>query len=391
MMAVLAHLQEASKRDGMKEDALQEAVFAISNAYSLNIHNAATKERYPLNALSLVDIFKAGRAQLLPSTEANGSVPRTVPTPSEKRDVDDSTTVKMDEGFSKFVSRLKETTTFLKGVEEGTPEYDQRLRRAREKYDAKRAEKKNRSAPPPPGAVQSSKSSIDPSVKKEAEELKARGNSELKAKNYEAALDLYTKCIQLDGSNAVYYSNRAAANVLLSRFTEAVDDCKRAIGLDSKFLRPRERLASAYKYLGMTTNEIDALKGAIRLDPSNRTLAGHLADAEGRLANENNSAARDGGSAGAGNPMASMFGGMPVDASSINQMARSFGVNIPDETIDSFMNSGAMNHMATMMQQNPEMMQRAMQTMMGGGFPGMGGGNGNDGAVGQNPSNGDEG
>ena len=44
-----------------------------------------------------------------------------------------------------------------------------------------------------------------------AEEFKAAGNTAFQAGDFKAAIDHYTRAIDLDGTNHVYYSNRSAA------------------------------------------------------------------------------------------------------------------------------------------------------------------------------------
>lgn len=380
MMAVLNHLQEASKKDDMKSESLQEAIFAISNAYSLNMHNSATKERYPLNGLSLIDVFMAGRAKLLDHSsparnEENKSV---APESTNIRDNHDQDEVDNDAGFNKFVQRLKDTTTFFKGIEVGSAEYSRRISRAREKYDSKRLDKKAQTA---------KVAEKTPEVKSEniakAESLKIEGNAQLKAKNHQEALDLYSKCIELDPNNAVYYSNRAAANLLLSRFVEAVDDCKQSIACDDKFVRPRERLASAYKYLGMTKNEIEALKGALSLAPDNEAFRAQLSEAEAKLAGNPNggisSVPRGGEMPGNNMPGNNMTG----ISQAIERTARAMGV--PSGAFDTLVNSGVLDQVVNVVRDNPSAVQQAMQAMMGGGAPpGMGGQGSNAGNSGGN-------
>lgn len=47
----------AARRAGMNAASWEGGpIFAISNAYSLNMRNAATRQRYPLHDLSLVDV-----------------------------------------------------------------------------------------------------------------------------------------------------------------------------------------------------------------------------------------------------------------------------------------------------------------------------------------------
>lgn len=44
-----------------------------------------------------------------------------------------------------------------------------------------------------------------------AEELKSQANEYFKTEKYPQAIELYTQCIKLNPSNAVYYANRSIA------------------------------------------------------------------------------------------------------------------------------------------------------------------------------------
>ena len=57
-----------------------------------------------------------------------------------------------------------------------------------------------------------------------AETFKSRGNELLKQKNFRDAKREYTKAIELDPKNAIYFSNRAAACTKLNEFEQALDD-----------------------------------------------------------------------------------------------------------------------------------------------------------------------
>jgi small glutamine-rich tetratricopeptide repeat-containing protein alpha len=46
------------------------------------------------------------------------------------------------------------------------------------------------------------------SKKAKAEEFKAQGNKDMAAKNFDAAIVAYTKAIELDGMNPIYFGNR---------------------------------------------------------------------------------------------------------------------------------------------------------------------------------------
>ncbi|NXI13318.1 SGTB protein, partial [Irena cyanogastra] len=75
-----------------------------------------------------------------------------------------------------------------------------------------------------------------------ADQLKDEGNNHMKEENYGAAVDCYTRAIELDPNNAVYYCNRAAAQSKLNNFREAIKDCESAIAIDPKYSKAYGRM-----------------------------------------------------------------------------------------------------------------------------------------------------
>ena len=64
----------------------------------------------------------------------------------------------------------------------------------------------------------------------------------MSAKKHDAAIESYTKAIALDPTNAVYFSNRAAAYSSKGDHAAAVEDGKRAIEVDPSFAKAYSRL-----------------------------------------------------------------------------------------------------------------------------------------------------
>jgi small glutamine-rich tetratricopeptide repeat-containing protein alpha len=75
-----------------------------------------------------------------------------------------------------------------------------------------------------------------------AEKLKQTGNAFMSSKQYDKAIDAYTEAAELDPSNPVYYSNRAAAHSSKGDHLTAAVDAEKAIELDPKFVRGYSRL-----------------------------------------------------------------------------------------------------------------------------------------------------
>ncbi|BDA48105.1 Amidase 1 [Coccomyxa sp. Obi] len=63
----------------------------------------------------------------------------------------------------------------------------------------------------------------------EAETHKAAGNEFFKAGSYEDAVKAYSRAIELNPDNPVYYSNRAMAYLQIMQFAEAEADCDKAL------------------------------------------------------------------------------------------------------------------------------------------------------------------
>ena len=64
----------------------------------------------------------------------------------------------------------------------------------------------------------------------------------MSAKKYDEAIASYTKAIELDPTNPVYYSNRAAAYSSKASHDEAVLDAEKAIEVDPSFIKAYHRL-----------------------------------------------------------------------------------------------------------------------------------------------------
>ncbi|KAH3686345.1 hypothetical protein WICPIJ_002707 [Wickerhamomyces pijperi] len=79
----------------------------------------------------------------------------------------------------------------------------------------------------------------------EAEALKNEGNAALKANNLDLAIEKYTKAIELNPNNAIYYSNRAHVDIKLENYGSAIIDSTKAISVDPSYLKAYYRRAIA--------------------------------------------------------------------------------------------------------------------------------------------------
>ena len=73
--------------------------------------------------------------------------------------------------------------------------------------------------------------------KEEATKLKDQGNAFLKAQKYDEAIEAYTKAIEVDASNPIFYSNRAQVHIKLENYGFAIIDCDKALEADPNFVK----------------------------------------------------------------------------------------------------------------------------------------------------------
>ncbi|KAI0479940.1 mitochondrial import receptor subunit tom-70 [Xylaria cf. heliscus] len=81
-----------------------------------------------------------------------------------------------------------------------------------------------------------------------AQKLKAAGNKAYGGKDYNKAIDLYSRAI-LCKPDPIFYSNRAACYNALSEWEKVVEDTTAAISLDPLYVKALNRRANAYEHL----------------------------------------------------------------------------------------------------------------------------------------------
>ena len=117
----------------------------------------------------------------------------------------------------------------------------------------------------------------------EAEEAKQRGNDLLKAEKYLEALEMYSKAIDLDPHNAVYFCNRAAAFSKLEKSQEAIADCEAALAIDPTYSKAYGRMGIAYAASGDHQRALECYQKALRHDPTNESYQNNVRVAQEQI------------------------------------------------------------------------------------------------------------
>eukprot|EP00550_Attheya_septentrionalis_P011410 CAMPEP_0198306124 /NCGR_PEP_ID=MMETSP1449-20131203/58240_1 /TAXON_ID=420275 /ORGANISM="Attheya septentrionalis, Strain CCMP2084" /LENGTH=628 /DNA_ID=CAMNT_0044008671 /DNA_START=641 /DNA_END=2527 /DNA_ORIENTATION=+ len=91
-----------------------------------------------------------------------------------------------------------------------------------------------------------------------ADDLKEEGNGAFNAGDYPKSIELYSKAIEIDDKNHVYYSNRSAAFLKSGDANKALSDAEVCLDLNSEFAKGYSRKAAALFALRKFTAASDA-------------------------------------------------------------------------------------------------------------------------------------
>ncbi|RHZ61886.1 hypothetical protein Glove_345g39 [Diversispora epigaea] len=215
-----------------------------------------------------------------------------------------------------------------------------------------------------------SKIELNEEQKQKAEELKVAGNRKVAEKDYNTAIQLYSEAIAINGNNAVYYANRAAAYSQLGQHEKAIEDAIKSSQIDPSYSKSYSRLGHAYFSIAKYKEAVEAYEKGLSLDPENQTMKSALAAAEQKISElKNEDTSTDGNGTSGGGGDGGGFGNFPglaglggggggVDLASLMNNPALMGM------ARSMMQSGAFNDIMN----NPNLASMA-QNMMRGGAP----------------------
>ncbi|GAA6032252.1 hypothetical protein JCM8097_007146 [Rhodosporidiobolus ruineniae] len=222
-------------------------------------------------------------------------------------------------------------------------------------------------------AAQSTPAPAANEVDKEgAEAAKSRGNQLMAKKDYQGAIEAYGDAIEKDGSNPVYWSNRAAAYSQIQDHASAVSDARKALELDPSFSKAYSRLGHALFSIGEYDEAVEAYEKGLELDPNNATMKSSLKTARSKLPEKKEDGAEGEGSSVSRSGTPAAGAGAGAGAGGIPGFP-GMGAGMPG--LADMMNNPAIMNMAQSMMQNGglermmnnPMIQQMMNSMGGGG------------------------
>ena len=140
------------------------------------------------------------------------------------------------------------------------------------------------------------------------QQWKAKGNAALQAGKTSEAIEAYSKAIDLDGANNVYFSNRSAAYLKQGNANNALEDAKSCIGLNPDFSKGYSRKGAALHALKRYNDSIAAYEEGLAKFPGDKGLTSGLESVKRDKDGPPRGATGMGGGMGGANPMANLFG-----------------------------------------------------------------------------------
>lgn len=124
--------------------------------------------------------------------------------------------------------------------------------------------------------------SKDDSKKELAMKYKEEGNKRMGNRDWKGAANSYTKAIQADPSNHIFYSNRSAAYIRLSEPKNALKDAEECKKLAPEWPKSYVRSAHAFNELGEYDKAIEDCKTGLKYDQANASLLAMRKEAKNR-------------------------------------------------------------------------------------------------------------
>ena len=118
-----------------------------------------------------------------------------------------------------------------------------------------------------------------------AQEHKERGNAYYQRKEYDAAVEWYTKAVDLDPSQHAVYTNRAAAHFALQHYEEALADAVASTNLNDAWTKGDYRQGASLVAMERYDEAVEAYQRGMAKDPTNAQVKAGLAQAV-RMRNE---------------------------------------------------------------------------------------------------------
>ncbi|WVF71786.1 hypothetical protein IAT40_006594 [Kwoniella sp. CBS 6097] len=115
-----------------------------------------------------------------------------------------------------------------------------------------------------PMEVEEKEEDTDAASKKEAEELKAKGNASYKARKFDEAIELYNKAWQVYPKDVTFLTNLSAVYFEKGEYEKCVETCEKAVEEGRDLRADYKVFAKAFGRIGSAYNKLNDLPNAIK-------------------------------------------------------------------------------------------------------------------------------
>jgi len=106
--------------------------------------------------------------------------------------------------------------------------------------------------------------------KEKSAKFKEEGNKLFAANKFQKACDAYSKAIEANPTNAVFYANRAFCHIKLEAYGSAIEDASKAVELDPTYIKGYYRRGAAYLAMGKYSKALIDIKEVIKIAPKDK-------------------------------------------------------------------------------------------------------------------------
>ncbi|KAG5987668.1 hypothetical protein E4U54_004907, partial [Claviceps lovelessii] len=107
-------------------------------------------------------------------------------------------------------------------------------------------------------------------MSQDAVDLKNKGNKAFASGDYIAAVNFYTKAIELNDKEPTFFTNRAQAHIKTEAYGYAIQDAGKALELNPGMVKAFYRRGLARTAILRPKEAINDFKECVRLDPNNK-------------------------------------------------------------------------------------------------------------------------
>ena len=116
--------------------------------------------------------------------------------------------------------------------------------------------------------------------KVEGDKFKDLGNKAFQSGNYEEAVEMFSKAIEVNPNEAVYYSNRSGSYASLKNYDKALEDGTKCVQLRPEWGKAYQRKGLAEFYTGDYDAAISTYEEGLKIEPNNAQLKDGLSRAQ---------------------------------------------------------------------------------------------------------------